>query len=377
MKQARNDEPALKLSFKHTVFLVGSGLRPSLPVCDESSQVLPPMILQLCTHRVTEEQLHALLVRSPGDASRWLQAAARAGLPAAQVVWGQLLLDGRRMARDPNAAFTWFDKAASAGDAEARNMVGRCYEQGWGVAPDPKRATENFEIAAQAGHVWGAVNLAQMLMRAGDPEDRPRCFALFKTAAESGTSKPHLKAMNSLARFLEEGWAGSTDLAGAMYWYQRAADLGDHWAKYNLATIQFRQGDQEAADQLLCSAIAISDNGFRRRIAAELLARPELALRQRGLDALARCAEGNAPDDLYAYGLALEEGIAGSCDRNKAEKLFTVAAAQGHEQAAMRIRSKSWFSVIRRLVGRVFTVVCRFPSLTCFTPLSNEEHDEN
>ncbi|SKC74430.1 tetratricopeptide repeat protein [Paraburkholderia hospita] len=331
------------------------------------------MILQLRTQRITEEQLRDLLVRNPRDAARWISTAAQAGFPAAQVVWGQLLLDGRGVGRDPGAAFTWFEKAAAAGAIEARNMVGRCYEQGWGVAPDPKRATEAFEIAARAGHVWGQVNLAQMLMRAGDAADRPRCFALFKSAAESGATKPHLKAMNSLARFLEEGWAGPTDPAGAAYWYLRAAKLGDHWAQYNLATILFRQGDQEAADQWLRSAIAISDNGFRRRIAPLLLARPELALRQRGLDALARCAEGNAPDDLYAYGLALDEGVAGPCDPGQAVALFKAAVAQGHEQAARRIRSKSRFGAIRRFAARALAVARRFPDCTGLTPLFKGE----
>jgi TPR repeat protein len=335
------------------------------------------MILQLRTHRLTEEQLRELLTRNPHDAARWISTAAQAGFPAAQVVWGQLLLDGRGVDRDPGAAFTWFEKAAAAGDIEARNMVGRCYEQGWGVASDPRRATEFFEIAAQAGHVWGQVNLAQMLMRAGNPADRPRCFALFKAAAESGTTKPHLKAMNSLARFLEEGWVGAPDPDGAARWYLRAAKLGDHWAQYNLATILFRQGDQEAADHLLRNAIAISDNGFRRRIAAELLARPELALRQRGLDALARCADGKAPDDLYAYGMTLYEGVAGPTDPDKAATLFKAAAAQGHSQAAKRIRPRSRFAAIRRLASRTFSAARRVSNFTDLSSTFNGEHYGN
>ncbi len=117
------------------------------------------------------------------------------------------------MTRDAKAAFEWFQKAAAQGDIEARNMVGRCYEQGWGVVPDPKLATESFEIAAHAGHAWGQVNLAQMLMRAGDIANHQRCYVLFQSAAESGTSKVNLKAMNSLARFLEEVGRGRAILS--------------------------------------------------------------------------------------------------------------------------------------------------------------------
>jgi len=370
VNQARNHGAAPTLSDRHAAFLPCWGLRSFLSMPSGSVQTLPSMNVQLRAQRVTEEQLRDLLVRNPGDAVRWLSAAAQAGFPAAQVVWGQLLLDGRSVASNPGAAFGWFEKAAAAGDLEGRNMVGRCYEQGWGVPPDWVRATDNFEIAAQGGHVWGQVNLAQMLMRAGNPADRPRCFALFKAAAESGTTKPHLKAMNSLARFLEEGWAGAPNPAGAAYWYLKAANLGDHWAQYNLATILFRQGDHAAADHWLRSAIAASDNGFRRRIALPLLQRPELALRQRGLDALARCAEGKEPDDLYAYGLALDEGIAGPRDPGKARAFFKAAAIQGHAQAVMRIRSKSRFGAIRRLAGLALTVARRFPGFAGLTPLS-------
>jgi hypothetical protein len=301
------------------------------------------MVVQIRTQRVTTDQLHDMLVRDPRAAARWIEAAAKAGMASAQIVWGQLLLDGNGVSRDAEAAFAWFETAAATGDVEARNMVGRCYEQGWGIAPDPRRATEAFEIAARAGHVWGQVNLAQMLMRVGDPAHRSRCFALFKAAAEGGTAKVNLKAMNSLARFLEEGWAGPPDPAGAALWYLKAANLGDHWAQYNLATILFRQGDQESADHWLRSAVAISDNGFRRRIAPLLLARPELALRERGLDALARCAEGKAAEDLYAYGLALDQGIVGPRDPYKAIMLFKAAAAKGHALASARLRPQARF----------------------------------
>ncbi len=284
----------------------------------------------------------------------------------AQIVWGQLLLDGHGVARDTEAAFTWFEKAAATGNAEARNMVGRCYEQGWGVAVDHKRATELFAIAARAGHVWGQVNLAQMLMRAGSPQDRARCFALFKAAAEGGTRKENLKAMNSLARFLEEGWAGPPDPAGAAFWYLKAAKLGDHWAQYNLATILFHRGEYAAADRWLRNAIAVSDNGFRRRIAPSLLARPELELRQRGLDALAHCATAQLPDDLYVYGVAMDDGVAGPRDPIKAKQLFKAAAAKGHSAAAERLRAPSrWESIRLRVRTAVGTIARSIFQTTC------------
>ncbi len=334
-----------------------------------------PWVVQIRTRRVTPHELRDMLVRNPSDAARWTETAANAGLAAAQVVWGQLLLDGRHAARDAKAAFGWFLKAAEQGDIEARNMIGRCYEQGWGVAVDFKQATKSFEIAAQSGHAWGQVNLAQMLMRAGDPADRARCFALFKAAAEGGTDKVNLKAMNSLARFLEEGWAGTRDPVGAAFWYLKAAKLGDHWAQYNLATILFRQGDHEAAENLIRNAVSISDNGFRRRIAPLLLERPEPTLRQLGLDALARCAAGNEPEDLYAYGLALDQGVVGPRDPHEAMQMFQAAAAKGHALACARLRPQARLArLCLRIQAQIRVVTARPADSIVRTTIRSKEN---
>jgi TPR repeat protein len=299
-----------------------------------------PPLIAIRRRYVDATELKHLFSQNPREAVRAIRTAAEEGIAAAQMVWGQLLLDGKLVPRNPEAAFRAFSSVADIGDLEALNMVGRCYEQGWGVPADHRRATEFFETAAKAGHVWAQVNLAQMLMRAGVSEDRPRCFALFKVAAEGGNNKANIKAMNSLARFLEEGWAGPPDLHGAAVWYQRAAKAGDHWAQFNLATILLRQGDHAAADKWFHSAIAISDNGFRRRTAALLLARPELELRAHGIEALRRCAEAAAPEDLYAYACALDDGIAGPHDPSKAAALFKAAAAKGHAEAGARLRQR-------------------------------------
>ncbi|MEN3166215.1 tetratricopeptide repeat protein [Gluconobacter sp. OJB] len=299
--------------------------------------------------RVTSGELRDMLSRNLGDAARWIETAAKAGMAPAQIVWGQMLLEGRGVSRDAAAAFGWFVKAANGGDIEAKNMVGRCYEQGWGIAPNARRATEYFADAAYAGHLWGQVNLAQMLMRSGKAADHQRCFELFKKVAEQGTGKARLKAMNSLARFLEEGWAGKTDPKQAAFWYLKAANLGDHWAQYNLATILLACGEQQEAERWLASAVAISDNGFRRRIAPLLLGRTELSVRQHGLNALAFCAESGAIEDLWAYGLALDNGVAGTSDTKAGMRFIRQAASLGHAQAKVHVRHRDGYCTLNRL----------------------------
>lgn len=221
-------------------------------------------------------------------------------------------------------------------------MLGRCYEQGWGAEPDLRLATEAFQMAADAGHGWAQVNLAHTLMRRGDPADRFRCFAIFRAAAEGGTSAANLKAMNSLARFLEEGWVLPADPKGALYWYSRAAVLGDHWAQYNLATILHNQGDVTAADAWLGRSIAGGDDGFRRRIAPLLVARDEIALRRRGLEALEHIAASGQREDLHAYGSALYEMATDPSDIEKAKRLLKLATPKERPIRRVRVSIAAW-----------------------------------
>lgn len=57
------------------------------------------------------------------------------------------------------------------------------------------------------------------------------------------------------------------DLQGAARFYSKAAEEGDHWAQFNLGTILLSQGADIEWLGWLTRAFAISDNGFRRRVA--------------------------------------------------------------------------------------------------------------
>ena len=90
---------------------------------------------------LTAEEWNRILSGDPGEAARWVHAAAHHGFRAAQVTWGQMLLDGRGTARDPAAALRWFRRAAETGSIDGINMVGRCHELG---------------IVQGAGRFWSA-----------------------------------------------------------------------------------------------------------------------------------------------------------------------------------------------------------------------------
>ena len=170
-----------------------------------------------------------------------VRAAAERGVPEAQALYGQMLLDGRLVERSPAAALHWFERAALGGDVMAINMVGRCLDQGWGVARSPRMAMKWFRKAAERGLDWGMYNLATLLVLGehGVPKDRGEALYWLRKAVELG----HVKSMNLLGGFYEDGWEVQQDRATARAYYRDAAVGGDFRGQFNYARLLAEEGD--------------------------------------------------------------------------------------------------------------------------------------
>ena len=170
-----------------------------------------------------------------------VRAAAFRGVHQAQVLYGQMLLDGNLVERNPSAALHWFERAAQGGNLMAVNMVGRCFDQGWGVAKSVYMAEMWFRKAAERGLDWGMYNLATLLtLGEGDvPEDKLAAFHWFRKAADLG----HVKSLNILGGFYEDGWVVSPDRTVARDYYRRAAIGGDFRGQFNYARFLIPEGD--------------------------------------------------------------------------------------------------------------------------------------
>ena len=213
-----------------------------------------------------------------------IRAGAEAGVAEAQLVWGQMLLDGAGVAEDRAAAFAWFNQAAQQRHLMALNMVGRCYDLGWGVRVDKARAAACFRSAADAGLVEAMYNYATALaLGAGVAEDRPAALGWFARAAEAG----YAKAMNHLGSFHEDGWATLRDLAAAAHWYARAARGGDFRGAFNHARMLIEAGERAEALTWIERAGAWGNQPFRDKVRAWLTAS---VLGQDGVVALERGA---------------------------------------------------------------------------------------
>ena len=186
-----------------------------------------------------EQALRAALSGPPDEVAGLLRVAAEGGVVQAQLLLGQLLLDGQGVARDPAAALRWFGAAAQAGDAVGMNMVGRCAEHGWGTAVDTPLAARWYRAAAERGLDWGMYNLATLLaLGEGVVRDRPQALALFRRAAALG----HAKSVTMIGSFYEDGWVVEADRAAAADHYRRAAEAGDFRGQFNHARMLVSEG---------------------------------------------------------------------------------------------------------------------------------------
>jgi len=85
------------------------------------------------------------------EAFQYYLAAAKQGLPHAQVTIGWKLLHGLGVARDPVAAFEWNQRGALQGHPEGANNLGFQYEFGIGVKQNYESAINWYTYAALRG----------------------------------------------------------------------------------------------------------------------------------------------------------------------------------------------------------------------------------
>ena len=226
---------------------------------------------------LTSAEMRAVIAGPPGPAATLLRAAAHAGLPEAQALYGQILLDGRGVDAAPIEAFRWFQQAAQAGHVMAINMVGRCLENGWGVDADRTAATQWYKVAAERGLDWGMYNYASALgLGAGVPKDELAALQWFEQAAARG----HAKSINFVGGFFEEGRCVPADASRAAECYRRAAEGGDFRGQFNYARMLAQADRVDEALSWLVKCNETCTPAFRARAKASLEASPVAALRE-------------------------------------------------------------------------------------------------
>jgi TPR repeat protein len=119
-------------------------------------------------------------------AVKWLRRAAPR-LGAAQLLLGQMLLEGRGVARDETAARLWIEQAAATGLLDATVALAELLANGRGGCRDAPGALSLFRDAAGSGHL-GALYAVGAMYHAGHGvvQDRILAQQWFRKAAEAG-----------------------------------------------------------------------------------------------------------------------------------------------------------------------------------------------
>ncbi|WP_313085582.1 tetratricopeptide repeat protein [Pseudomonas sp.] len=259
---------------------------------------------------ITTDQLSARLAGAPREAARTILAAAQTGLADAQVMLGQILLEGRGIQRDAALAVRWFRIARAQGTPMAHNMLGRCLEHGWGCPPNAAAAANEYRLAADQGLDWAMYNLANLLATGrGVEQDQAQALELYRRAAALG----HAKSMNLLGRYFEEGLVVAADPAAALDWYRRAAEAGDFRGQFSYAAVLMGLQRWEEARHWLIQALSLGHLAFLRKARDQLLAARIEPLVDVAQAYVARCAAvGDQADRRIARRLQILPSIASS-----------------------------------------------------------------
>jgi len=212
-----------------------------------------------------------------------LSLLAHDGDSHAQLLLGQLLINGVGASRDPDRALHWFQQAARARLPMAINMVGRCHEYGLGTPVNYEEAARCYHRAASYDCDWAIYNYAHLLASGrGVPKDRAAAFVWFRLAASRG----HGRAMHFLGQYYEHGWETPVDRTAAFTWYQRSAESGDFRGQCSHASVLAEAGRVSEAVDWLKLAMQTATPEYLRELRQVLIQSPHLELRNlaQGMD---------------------------------------------------------------------------------------------
>lgn len=154
----------------------------------------------------------------------------------AQVLIGDMYLQGKGVARDEATALRWMQKAANLGDAQAMSLVAISLEEGAGVARSDAQALEWWRKAAGSGYGTAQTALALRLL-ASDQRSAAHAEGMqwLQKAAVSNESDAQLL----LGAAYYEGARGlAKDRNQALHWLRAAAAQGNKEAQAAVAVIE-------------------------------------------------------------------------------------------------------------------------------------------
>jgi TPR repeat protein len=250
-------------------------------------------------------------------------------------------LFGRGVMQDSKLSAYWLEKAANAGDPEAQMEMGYFCEVGIGVAKNMEAAARWYALAAHGGHAGAKASLGVLYFwGTGVPEDREMAARLLREAAEKGVGI----AAYQLGYMYAVGTGVPRDTASAEHWYAVGAKQHNPQAEYQLG-LQFLDGSEHKVDLRKSEGLLRSsaESGFvpaMYELGLLLTRHPDLAKSpgeaRQFLDESAKAGLWKASEEL---GVLARDGNGMPRDDKAAYFRFRVAALQGGADARKNVES--------------------------------------
>jgi len=147
-------------------------------------------------------------------------------------------LGGSGVEIDLIKAKEYYLKAIDKNNAYASAHLGFMYYDGKGIPLDLNKAFRYSTISANLNNALGQHNLGYCYLNGyGCNQDEYKAFELFKKSAEQGNSY----GLANLGYMYEANRGGAGyDISKARMYYQKAANLGNEWAKQKLNQLNFQ-----------------------------------------------------------------------------------------------------------------------------------------
>lgn len=155
--------------------------------------------------------------------------------PMAQLMLAKCYYNGYGIDVDYAEALSWREKAAESGDAKAQFLVARQYFSGIGTMIDVEKAKHWYTLSAENGNVEAQFELAKLLENGKDgvKKNLAGAFYWYKKAAEADD----IYAILKVGQMYDAGIGIGKNIEKALYWYEKAAAKNSIDAIYYLANI--------------------------------------------------------------------------------------------------------------------------------------------
>lgn len=187
------------------------------------------------------EKMYALLLKGywkdeiDDDVFESIAYDAEKGDCKAQFILGNCYYNGYGIDVDYAEALSWREKAAEAGDAQTQFLVAQQYFSGIGTLIDVEKAKHWYTLSAENGNVEAQFELAKLLENGKDrvKKNLAGAFYWYKKAAEADD----IYAILKVGQMYDAGIGIGKNIEKALYWYEKAAAKNSIDAIYYLANM--------------------------------------------------------------------------------------------------------------------------------------------